>query len=67
MRVEGEVQADLILMASHGRGGLRRWLMGSVTTSVIHHANAPLLVIPAAANVPHIVHGLGVASATVNV
>jgi nucleotide-binding universal stress UspA family protein len=40
-------EADVILMASHGRGGLRRLRMGSVTTSVIQRATVPLLVVPA--------------------
>jgi nucleotide-binding universal stress UspA family protein len=52
-RVQAETEPDLILMASHGRSGLRRWLLGSVTTSVIHHASAPLLVVPSGATVLH--------------
>lgn len=37
-------QIDLILMGSHGRTGLIRLLMGSVTERVIGHAPCPILV-----------------------
>ena len=37
----------LIVMATHGRSGLGRWLLGSVTDKVVRHANHPTLVIRA--------------------
>ena len=37
----------LITMSSHGRSGLARWWMGSVTDKVLHLTNNPLLVIHA--------------------
>ncbi len=37
---------DLIVMATHGLGGVRRWAFGSVTDEVIHHSHIPVLVIP---------------------
>lgn len=37
-------KADLIAMATHGRSGLRRILMGSVTDAVVHDALVPILV-----------------------
>ncbi|MFA5504587.1 MAG: universal stress protein [Vulcanimicrobiota bacterium] len=37
--------ADLVIMASHGRGGLGRWLLGSVATKVARGIQTPLLVI----------------------
>lgn len=52
LRAAMDTGADLVLMASHGRGGLRRLLMGSVTTSVIHSATTPVLVVPAATRTP---------------
>lgn len=52
IRMQADTEADLILMASHGYGGIRRWLMGSVTTSVVRQTTTPLLVIPAGAAVP---------------
>ena len=36
---------DLIAMATHGRGGLHRWVMGSVTERVVSASRLPLLVI----------------------
>ena len=33
-----EWHADLILVGSHGRTGVRRWLLGSVAESVVRHA-----------------------------
>jgi len=35
----------LIAMATHGMSGLRRWLMGSVTSKVVQHAANPLLIV----------------------
>lgn len=40
-----EVQADIILMGSHGRKGITRLLMGSVTERVIGRADCPVLVV----------------------
>lgn len=36
---------DLIVMCSHGRGGLSRWVFGSVTEKVLRGTTTPLLVI----------------------
>jgi nucleotide-binding universal stress UspA family protein len=41
-----EHRADLIVMASHQRHGLARWLHGSVTEAVLHQTRVPVLVIP---------------------
>lgn len=40
-----EQSADLVVMGSHGRTGLRRLLMGSVTEKVIGGAHCPVLVV----------------------
>jgi nucleotide-binding universal stress UspA family protein len=37
---------DLLVMASHGRSGLSRLALGSVTMKVVHHALCPVLVVP---------------------
>lgn len=37
--------ADLISMATHGRGGLSRLLLGSVASGVVHSAQVPVLLI----------------------
>jgi nucleotide-binding universal stress UspA family protein len=38
-------QVDLIAMATHGRGGLPRWVYGSVTEKVLHAAIYSMLVV----------------------
>ncbi|HTF99804.1 MAG TPA: universal stress protein [Nitrospirota bacterium] len=40
-----EQKADIIIVGSHGRTGVRRLLMGSVTENVIGHASCPVLVV----------------------
>lgn len=37
-------RSDLIVLATHGRGGLARFLLGSVTERVLRHSTLPLLV-----------------------
>ena len=46
IRVAETTGADLIVMATHGLGGVRRWAFGSVTDEVIHQSHVPVLVIP---------------------
>lgn len=36
---------DLIVMASHGRGGVPRWFLGSVAEEVLRHATVPVLMV----------------------
>lgn len=38
-------KVDLIVMASHGRRGIKRLLLGSETQQVLTHANVPVLVL----------------------
>lgn len=38
------VCADLIVMGSHGRGGIRRALLGSVAEGVLRRANVPVMI-----------------------
>ncbi len=45
LRVAEEVRADLIAMASHGRGGLARAVYGSVAAGVLQRADRPLLLV----------------------
>lgn len=40
-------QANLIVIASHGLSGLRRFLLGSVTASVVRSARCPVLMLRA--------------------
>ena len=38
---------DLIVMSSHGRSGLSRMLIGSVTDKILRGGSCPVLVVPA--------------------
>ena len=40
-----ENEIDLIIMTTHGRGGITRWWMGSVAEKVISEATAPVLLV----------------------
>lgn len=40
------MNVDAIVMSTHGRSGISRWLFGSVTTKVLNAAPCPVLVIP---------------------
>jgi nucleotide-binding universal stress UspA family protein len=39
---------DVIVMTSHGRGGVKRWLFGSVATKLIHQGDVPVVLVPPA-------------------
>ena len=41
----GDRKVDLIAMATHGRGGMQHFVMGSVTERVLHHSKLPLLIV----------------------
>jgi nucleotide-binding universal stress UspA family protein len=36
---------SLIAMCTHGRSGVKRWMLGSVTETVVRHSGAPVLVV----------------------
>jgi nucleotide-binding universal stress UspA family protein len=38
---------DVIILTSHGRGGVRRWLLGSVAEKLVREAPVPVLLVPA--------------------
>jgi len=38
-------QSDIIVMSSHGYGGLRRWVYGSVAHKVVSSSQIPVLVV----------------------
>lgn len=37
---------DIVVMRSHGRGGIRRWLIGSVAERLVREGPAPVLLVP---------------------
>lgn len=43
--IEGFDGCDIIALATHGRGGLARWVMGSVTERILGATKLPLLIV----------------------
>jgi nucleotide-binding universal stress UspA family protein len=48
LQIAADVQADLVIVGTHGRTGLRRVLLGSVAEAVVRRAATPVLVVPRA-------------------
>ena len=48
--IAAKQRADLIVIATHGRTGLRRAVMGSVAEGTVRHAVCPVLVVPSLRN-----------------
>jgi len=40
------LDADMIILGSHGRGAVQRLLVGSVSEGVLHRAACPVLIVP---------------------
>jgi nucleotide-binding universal stress UspA family protein len=49
IRISNEIDADLIVMSTHGRSGLNRWMMGSIAEKVLRYSEVPLLLVNARA------------------
>ncbi len=45
--VAGADPTALVVMSTHGRGGISRWVMGSVTDKVLHTIPNPMLIVRA--------------------
>jgi nucleotide-binding universal stress UspA family protein len=45
IKLVDELEADLLLVGSHGYRGLRRMLIGSQSEDIVHHAHRPVLVV----------------------
>jgi nucleotide-binding universal stress UspA family protein len=41
-----ETGVDLIVMCTHGRSGITRWVLGSVTHKVLTRTETPILLLP---------------------
>jgi nucleotide-binding universal stress UspA family protein len=50
--VARKLKADLIIIATHGRTGLMRALMGSTAERVVRHAPCPVLMLRTAGTAP---------------
>ncbi len=42
--VKASARAQMIAMTTHGRGGVKRWIFGSVAEKVVHAAPVPVLI-----------------------
>ncbi len=45
VKAVSKLKCDLVVMASHGRGGLSGFLLGSETQKVLAHSKVPVLVV----------------------
>ena len=45
LSVAAEHQADVIVMSTHGRSGVKRWLLGSIADRVVTHSDRPVMLI----------------------
>ncbi len=45
--IAGAEPTALVVMSTHGRGGISRWVMGSVTDKVLHTIPNPMLIVRA--------------------
>jgi nucleotide-binding universal stress UspA family protein len=52
VRTAKEEEADLIVMATHGRTGFKRVLLGSVAEAVMRHSPCPVLTLKEADKAP---------------
>ena len=50
IETEKKIDADLVVMSTHGRSGLSRWVLGNVAERVLRHGEAPLLLVHARAS-----------------
>ena len=48
IRLARAVPDNVVAMCSHGRSGVKRWALGSVTETVVRHSGDPVLVVRAA-------------------
>jgi nucleotide-binding universal stress UspA family protein len=48
LAVAGELDADLIVLGTRGLGGVKSFLLGSVSHAVVQHADRAVLVVPSA-------------------
>ena len=51
-RIADEIDADLIVIPSHGRTGVKRFLLGSVAERVVRLAHCPVFVLKKPASTP---------------
>lgn len=48
LRVAADVCAQVVVLGTRGRGGMKSFLLGSVSHEVVQHADRPVLIVPSA-------------------
>jgi nucleotide-binding universal stress UspA family protein len=43
--LDERADGDLIVMGSHGRSGIKRWVLGSIAEEVLRHVDGPVLMV----------------------
>ncbi len=46
LAVAEEHEVDMVVVPSHGRSGVKRWLLGSVAEKLARAANVPVVIVP---------------------
>jgi nucleotide-binding universal stress UspA family protein len=52
LRRAQDTRCDLLVLGTHRRGGVARWLLGSTAEAVVHGAECPVLVVPTEMRAP---------------
>jgi nucleotide-binding universal stress UspA family protein len=47
-----QVPDSLVAMCTHGRSGIKRWVLGSITDRVVRHSGNPVLVVRSSTSTP---------------
>lgn len=45
IKLAADIRADVVVMATHGRSGIGRWVLGSVAERILHEGYSPLLLV----------------------
>lgn len=45
LRYAGENATDLIIIATHGRSGIRRWVLGNIADKILHGISSPIFLV----------------------
>ncbi len=53
LAVAAEIDADVIVLGTRGRGSVKAWLLGSVSHAVVQRSARAVLIVPSAADAEH--------------
>jgi nucleotide-binding universal stress UspA family protein len=52
LQIAASHEVDAIVIASHGRTGMTRWLLGSIAEKIARTAEVPVIIVPARTTEP---------------